>query len=143
MNINSEAEAEARRWLGTPYRHQASVRGEGSDCLGLLRGVWRQLYGHEPQVIPAYAVDPRRNDDPAELQKAADTYLTRVTRPILGGDVLLFRLKRNMPARHCGIAIANHGFIHAQERLGVVEAPLSLSWQRRLSGIYAFPEHEI
>ena len=34
--------AAARRWLGTPYRHQASVRGEGADCLGLVRGVWRE-----------------------------------------------------------------------------------------------------
>lgn len=31
--------AEARRWLGTPYRHQASVIGAGADCLGLVRGV--------------------------------------------------------------------------------------------------------
>ena len=32
---------EARRWLGTPYLHQASECGVGADCLGLLRGVWR------------------------------------------------------------------------------------------------------
>ncbi|MEM9842167.1 MAG: peptidase P60, partial [Pseudomonadota bacterium] len=31
----------ARAWLGTPYRHQASRRGVGADCLGLIRGVWR------------------------------------------------------------------------------------------------------
>ncbi|MEM1422329.1 MAG: peptidase P60, partial [Pseudomonadota bacterium] len=34
---------EASRWIGTPYRHQASLRGVGCDCLGLLRGVWRAL----------------------------------------------------------------------------------------------------
>ena len=43
--------AAARGWLGTPYRHQASVRGEGADCLGLVRGVWRELIGaHYPAM---------------------------------------------------------------------------------------------
>jgi NlpC/P60 family putative phage cell wall peptidase len=45
---------EARRWIGTPYRHGASARGAGADCLGLIRGVWRALYGAEPETPPAY-----------------------------------------------------------------------------------------
>ena len=49
--------AEARRWIGTPYLHQASVRGAGCDCLGLLRGVWRAVYGSEPEAVPAYTAD--------------------------------------------------------------------------------------
>ena len=32
---------EARDWIGTPYQHQASLKGAGCDCLGLVRGVWR------------------------------------------------------------------------------------------------------
>jgi len=39
---------EARRWIGTPYHHRASLRGVGTDCLGLIRGVWRALYDSEP-----------------------------------------------------------------------------------------------
>jgi len=46
--------AEALTWLGTPYRHQASLKGVGCDCLGLVRGVWRAVYGPEPAPIPAY-----------------------------------------------------------------------------------------
>ncbi len=140
MNVGQSAETEARRWLSTPYRHQASVQGAGCDCLGLLRGVWRGLYGREPEPVPVYAANLRRDADPGRLQRAADAYLVPVIRPILPGDVLLFRLNRNLPPRHCGIATADHGFIHAQERLGVIETPLSLSWQRRLAGVYAFPE---
>jgi NlpC/P60 family putative phage cell wall peptidase len=34
----------ARGWIGTPYRHQASLKGVGCDCLGLLRGVWREAW---------------------------------------------------------------------------------------------------
>src|SRR3989338_4143365 len=46
--------AAARSWIGTPYRHQASLKGAGCDCLGLVRGVWRELYGDEPEAPPPY-----------------------------------------------------------------------------------------
>ena len=49
--------SEARRWIGTPYCHQASVQGAGADCLGLLRGVWRVIYGAEPETPPPYTPD--------------------------------------------------------------------------------------
>jgi NlpC/P60 family putative phage cell wall peptidase len=47
----------ARRWLGTPYHDQASVIGVGCDCLGLVRGVWREVVGPEPFPIPPYSRD--------------------------------------------------------------------------------------
>lgn len=140
MSMAEKAECEARLWLGTPYRHQAAMCGAGCDCLGLLRGVWRGLYGSEPESVPAYPAELRRDADPGRLLRAAETHLVRVDRPILPGDVLLFQLRADLPPRHCGIATVEHGFIHAQERLGVIETPLLLSWQRRVAGIFAFPE---
>ena len=47
----------ARSFLGTPYRHQGSRRGVGCDCLGLVRGVWREVYGAEPEAPGAYSPD--------------------------------------------------------------------------------------
>ncbi|MEE8633091.1 MAG: hypothetical protein V3S93_01305 [Methyloceanibacter sp.] len=49
--------AKARGWLGTPYHHQASVKGVGCDCLGLVRGLWRELCGPEPEAMPRYTRD--------------------------------------------------------------------------------------
>src|SRR4051812_1881115 len=49
--------AEARAWIGTRYRHQASLKGVGCDCLGLVRGVWRACIGEEPERPPPYAPD--------------------------------------------------------------------------------------
>nr|WP_238441088.1 hypothetical protein [Frankia sp. AgW1.1] len=46
----------ARRWIGTPYHHQASVCGIGADCLGLVRGVWRDLYGVDAEMSPVYSL---------------------------------------------------------------------------------------
>ncbi len=54
MTARSDIVTAARGWIGTPYRHQASVKGAGCDCLGLLRGVWREVVGPEPQTPPAY-----------------------------------------------------------------------------------------
>lgn len=54
---SDEVVALARAWIGTPYVHQASKLGGGCDCLGLIRGVWREVYGHEPESIPAYSAD--------------------------------------------------------------------------------------
>ena len=39
----------ARDWIGTRYEHQASLKGEGADCLGLVRGVWRELISLLPE----------------------------------------------------------------------------------------------
>ncbi len=58
--------ARARAWIGTPYRHQASCRGAGTDCLGLLRGLWREVIGPEPEAVPSYTADwsePGRSED--------------------------------------------------------------------------------
>ncbi len=47
----------ARSWLGTPYHDQASLKAVGCDCLGLARGVWREVVGPEPFPIPPYSRD--------------------------------------------------------------------------------------
>ena len=83
----------ARAWLGTPYRHGASVRGEASDCLGLVRGVWRELYGAEPQAVPAYRPDWAETGGPETLLEAAARWFS--PRPLAAaapGDVVLFRM---------------------------------------------------
>lgn len=79
--IRADALAEARKWIGTPYHHQASRAGVGCDCLGLVSGVWRALYGDEPQTLPPYGPSlPRQND---ELKLAFQRWLieTRWMRP--------------------------------------------------------------
>lgn len=132
--------AAARMFLGTPYRHQASLAGAGCDCLGLLRGVWRALYGAEPMAVPAYRADMRDPTNAGALRRAAETLLVTETGPLAAGQVVLFRLGGMAEAKHCGILVSGTRFIHAQERLGVVEADMTEAWARRVSGRYRFPE---
>lgn len=131
--------AAARGFLGTPYRHQGSLAGAGCDCLGLLRGVWREVVGDEPMDMPAYRADIRDPAHAGALRQAAERYLRPDDGPLEGGQVLLFRLGGMAEAKHCGILVSQDRFIHAQERLGVVEANLTEAWARRVSGRFRFP----
>lgn len=132
--------AAAREWLGTPYRHRASALGAGCDCLGLLRGVWRGLYGDEPMVVPAYRASVRDPESAGALREAAERFLLPAEGPVMAGQVVLFRLSGLEEARHCGIMVSGERFIHAQEKLGVVEANLTPGWARRVSGRFWFPD---
>jgi NlpC/P60 family putative phage cell wall peptidase len=134
----------ARGWIGTPYRHQASCRGAGADCLGLLRGVWREVMGAEPQAVPAYSMDwsePARDE---ALWRAAARHL--VAKPLAAaapGDVLLFRMRAGAVAKHLGLAAetgAHPTFIHAYSGQRVLESPLSAPWRRRIVARFAFPQ---
>src|SRR4051795_10765937 len=102
---------EARTWIGTPYRHQASLKGVGCDCLGLLRGVWRAVVGAEPEAAPPYAPDWAEAGGSEALLAAARRHLIAIDdwEP---GDVLLFRWRAGHPAKHCAIATGPDRMVH-------------------------------
>ncbi|MDO6589713.1 peptidase [Loktanella sp. D2R18] len=126
----------ARGWIGTPYLHQASVRGVGCDCLGLLRGVWRELYGEEPEHVPAYTADWSEPQGDETLHAAALRHMHVVAGGTFAhGQVVLFRMRAGAVAKHVGIisqAGASPAFIHSYAGHGVVESPLSTPWRRRI-----------
>ncbi len=86
--------AAARGWIGTPYRHQAAVKGAGCDCLGLIRGVWREVCGAEPVVVPPYTPDWAEPQGEESLWQAASRYLAeKPLTALAAGDVVLFRMR--------------------------------------------------
>lgn len=142
--IGLRAEAIARDWLGTPYLHQGSVRGVGTDCLGLLRGIWRTLYGTEPEAVPPYTPDWSEPQRAEVLWAAAVRHLVALPGcvPQAPGEVLLFRMRDGAVAKHLGITArigAGASFIHAYTGHGVIESPLSRPWQRRIVARFNFP----
>ncbi|PWE30656.1 peptidase [Maritimibacter sp. 55A14] len=142
--IGGEAVRIARGWIGTPYMHQASARGAGADCLGLLRGVWRGLYGAEPETVPPYTMDWSEPSHREVLWQAAERHLIALPEGAAGpGEVLLFRMRRGAVAKHLGISARTGAvptFIHAYSGHMVVENPLSAPWARRIVARLQFPE---
>jgi cell wall-associated NlpC family hydrolase len=164
--------ATARAWLGTPYHDQASLKGVGCDCLGLARGVWREVVGPEPFPIPPYSRDlglvagpeginrssgaieggqgPAGLTGPREvLADGAQRMMIEVEPGDAGpGALVLFRMMPRAIAKHVGILTGPaprigpgaSSFIHAYERLGVIEEPLTHAWRRRIAFAFLFPQ---
>lgn len=136
----------ARDWIGTPYLHQASLKGVGCDCLGLVRGVWRDLLGSEPEDVPPYAADWAEAQGRETLADAALRHLLPVAIEAAGqGDVLLFRWRAHVPAKHCAILTGSFTerfstIIHAHEGCAVSEVALTGWWRRHASHAFSFPE---
>lgn len=164
MSINAQVLAVAGTWIGTPYRHQGAVKGVGCDCLGLIRGIWRELYGQEPEAVPAYAPDWAERGGEERLLAAAGRHFLSVpsfaeSRP---GDLVLFRFRPHLAAKHAGVlarlpdeCCGTEGvacldrtdavplpdaFIHAYEQSAVTLSALVPGWRRKIAGIYRFPE---
>lgn len=133
--------AAARTWVGTPYHHQASLKGVGCDCLGLIRGLWRELYGPEPVALPPYTRDWGDATGSESLMDAGCRHLTRLgeVRAARPGDVLVFRMRDSGVAKHAGILVADDRMVHAQEEVGVSEVELGRWWRRRLVAAFSFP----
>ena len=135
----------ARSWIGTPYRHQCSVRGQGADCLGLLRGVWREVLGAEPEDMPAYTPDWSEASGLERMWEGAARHLLAAPRDFeAAGEVVLFRMRRAAVAKHVAIlGDLSRGYqtiIHAYSGAGVVETPLSDAWARRIVVQFRFPD---
>ena len=130
----------ARGWIGTPYLHQASLKGVGCDCLGLVRGVWREVVGEEPAPVPAYSPDWAEAGGGERLAEAGRRYLVPVSAAAFApGDVLLFRWRAHLPAKHAAIASGAASMIHAQTGARVSEVAITGWWLRRLAHTFRFP----
>lgn len=144
MTAGDHLVALARGWIGTPYLHQASTRGAGCDCLGLLRGLWREAVGCEPEAVPPYSADWSEPGGQEDLLAAARRWLCPcdAAAPV-PGDVLLFRMRTGAVAKHLGVLArtgAEASFIHAYTGHGVVETALSDPWRRKIAARFHFPE---
>lgn len=134
---------EARRWVGTPYRHQARARGVGTDCGGLIGGVAIALGLLPPdwwerEFEPRFGGYGRQPD--GTLQALCDAVMDRI--PAGGyttGDVLLMSFTRE--PQHLGFVAdyvhGGHSIVHAMSRAGrVAEHRLAPEWRRRILAAY-------
>jgi NlpC/P60 family putative phage cell wall peptidase len=129
----------ARGWIGTPYIHQASLKNIGCDCLGLLRGVWRECIGDEPEDFVPYTPDWAEAKGEETLAAAGFRHFDEIKiEEATAGDIVLFRWRSHVPAKHVGILSSPNSMIHAHGGVNVCEVPLSNWWKRRIAFAFRF-----
>jgi NlpC/P60 family putative phage cell wall peptidase len=140
-SIADSVVAEALTWVGTPYRHQGRLKGVGCDCIGLVLGVWRALYGDIPESPGAYASDwAEAGGGERFLDGVRRHFVEKAGAQAAAGDLLLFRWRPHLPAKHAGILAGPDRFIHAYEGTAVSLSALVPQWRRRVAGVFAFPD---
>jgi NlpC/P60 family putative phage cell wall peptidase len=139
--VGDQVVAEALAWLGTPYRHQGRKRGVGCDCLGLVLGVWRAVYGVAPEQPGPYASDwAEAAGEERLLTGVRRIFAEKSFREMSAGDLLVFRWRPHLPAKHAGIIVGPDRFVHAYEGTAVTLSALVPQWRKRIAGVFAFPE---
>jgi NlpC/P60 family putative phage cell wall peptidase len=128
----------AREWIGTPYHHQEDKKQIGCDCLGLIRGIWRDLYGTDnPEIVPNYSPTWGDHCQHDPLFDVSNKYFIK-KKHMRMGDLLLFRLRYDMAVKHCSIYTGEGTMIHAYSCHEVCEEEYSTWWSKRLAGIFSF-----
>lgn len=142
--LRTEVIAAARRWIGTPYIHQASIFQAGCDCLGLVRGVWREVMGEEPAQPEPYSPDWAESGGREQMLEAAKQhFLPQEACAFAGGDLLLFRWREGLPIKHAAIATSTETMIHAHDGACVCEVAIPPFWRRRLAATFQFPQRSV
>jgi len=109
--------AEARRWLGTPYRYGGKSRS-GTDCSGMVMEVYREVCAVK---LP-------------RTSSAQMSYCTEVARNKARiGDLMFFGGSGKVS--HVGLYIGNGEMIHASSSRGVMVSDVDTGyWGNRLLG---------
>jgi cell wall-associated NlpC family hydrolase len=105
---------EAREWIGTPFRDQASAKGKGCDCKGLVWGVARELGFPEADSFYAqfvrYDLGPGGSVPHQLFLEGMEQLFDRADEPA-PGDILLLAYKRK--PLHMAICCGDTA-VHAQ-----------------------------
>lgn len=110
--------AEARGWIRTPFRWQASQKRVGCDCKGLLWGVARELGFPEAESLYAQVADYSQDRPvPSALLKEGFASIFDPVEDLRPGDILLLKIGWPVPRAAGHIAIVGEDVsraIHAK-----------------------------
>jgi len=137
--------AEAESWLGTPYHHEARIKGHGVDCAQILVGVFANVGLIEPVVLPHYPMDWNLHRDEERYLDILGRYTCEIDGPahfdpgvgaagqplgagkVLPGDIVVWKFGRCFS--HGAIVVAWPIVIHAYVgSICVLEDAEKASW---------------
>ena len=138
MTTRPEIVDEARRWIRTPFHWQASKRGAGCDCKGLIVGVGKAVGLPEAHDLACAVHDYGAVVDESRLRATLEKLLAPVTEP-RPGDVMLLKVGTPLKAQHLGLFVGSGRMIHCYQAGPecVIEVPIGRS--RPIDSYWTWP----
>jgi cell wall-associated NlpC family hydrolase len=125
--------AAAMDMVGTPFHAQASTKGVGTDCIGVMKHVARSN-GVLFRDRVAYSMRPD-----GTLKSTLENYLDLVKGEIQAGDILLMAFDGANP-HHVAMYVGNGEIVHAYAQARkVVKQTYSDHWKNKVVAVYRFP----
>ena len=130
---------EALEWEGTPYHHQAGLKGVGTDCAYFVGKVAENIGLIEKFKTDPYSIEWHWHSHEEKMCNIVESFgLERVYDDPQPGDILAFQYGR--VCSHLGIMLPNNQFIHAHIKAGrVIVNNLNGDFAERLKRVYRFP----
>lgn len=142
----SDIVIEARRWIGTPFRHRGHHLGRACDCVGIVRGIADALgLVTIPDEVARELATYSRTPNPTRMGELIGSFLTRA--PINGcelapdGHVAWLQWTADLPM-HLAITATYRErptLIHALRERGVSEHGFVGPWRRRVHSYWKLP----
>jgi len=148
MTTREEIVTEVRTWKDTKFVHQASVKGVGCDCAGLILGVGvntggiiMKLTDAALQEFVGYSTRP----DPHKMIRALGLLMLPIRKEEAGAGDVVYR-RYTMEPQHLGILTgdlfeAKSGVVHAERwpARKVVEGRTDGDWYNNVTSAWRYP----
>ena len=119
--------SEAESWLGTPYHHEARIKGHGVDCAQILVGVFANVGLIEPVRLPHYPMDWNLHRDEERYLDILARYTREIGSAPRPADIVVWKFGRCFS--HGAIVVAWPVVIHAYVgSICVLEDAEKASW---------------
>ncbi len=129
---------QARRCVGSPFRHQGRSPEHGMDCVGLIVYVSKSLGLSDFDMVD-YKKIPRQKAISRIAREAG--FAEKSISEMKPGEVVILRMGKYL--EHAAI-LSDRGIIHACEKFGrVVEHGLDAEWLSRIISVHSFPDFSI
>lgn len=145
MITRTDIVTEALDWLGTPFADCQATKHIGVDCVGLILGVGRAL-GIAMPAIPQYSPQWHLHHKVEKLVLTMEELglQCKALSQRAPGDILVFRLKPDIPCSHLGIQVDSDKMVHAATSKElttgrVLMAKLRGKWLGQLHYVFHFP----
>lgn len=134
--------AEARAWIGTPWKHAQALKGVGCDCIGLVGGVAANVGITDDWMTDASRVFKGygRLPEVAKIEAGCAKWMNPVAFDRLQlGDILVMRFEKE--PQHFGILSQLHPryMVHAYAQARRVgENRIDEIWSQRIVAAFRF-----